>query len=320
MKINFHYVSNDTGWRLALKQTIDPVRHNPSLRPLVLIPGYGNNAFMFAYHPRDISMEEYMAEKGFEVWSLSLRGQEPSRREGGSREYNISDVATIDLPVAIDYILANNISGSEKVDIIGASLGGTFVFVYLTLMESRKVGSLVAIGSPLRWVEVHPLVAVMFCSPWLVETVKINHIRTFYRYALPVLTRAPYLLNMYIHPEIVDFSRPDMLARTVDNPSSRLNAEISRWLKTKDLIINGKNITKLMKNIENPLLCIYSNADGIVPGATAASVLDAVSSEVKTYFVTGDRDIHLGHADMFVSDYARPMVFRPIARWLLEQN
>ena len=153
-----------------LKQVWEPTAHDADLRPVVIIPGYGMNAHIFGYHPSDISLEEFLAQQGFEVWSLNMRGQDPSRcLRGGSKDYTMADIVTVDLPVA------------------------------------------------------------------------------------------------------------------------------------------------------NPVLCIPSNADGIVPIESAQSILMAVSSSVKDFFVAGNADIKMAHADMFISRYSRELVFEPVAEWLLKQ-
>ena len=320
MESRYHYVLNGSGWNLALKQTVDPRHHNKNLRPLAIIPGYGMNSYILGYHPRDLSMEEYLALQGFEVWSLNMRGQEPSRSVGGDNEYNIKDIVNEDLAVSVDYVLDKTRSRRKKVDLIGCSLGGTYAYLYPILVNEKKVGSIVGIGSPFRMENIHPLLKIAFSSPHLVGMIKLSHIRQLAGFVLPKLIRVPKLLSIYIHPEIVDISKPEELILTVEDPNRKLNKELAYWIKKQDLIIDGMNMTEMAADIKNPLLCVMSNADGIVNQETALSILKVASSKVKDSFVAGTDNIKMAHADMFISNYAGQMVFEPLAEWLIAQN
>lgn len=320
MQSTYHYVLNGTGWKLALKQTYDPLNYNPALRPLAIIPGYGMNAYILGYHPRDVSMEEYLAEQGFEVWSLNLRNQSPSCSVGGGIEYTIQEIVREDLATAVDCILEKTRSQCQKVDLIGCSLGGTYAYLYPIMVDPDKAGSLVGIGSPFRMQNIHPAFALITRSPRLLGMIKFSHTRILARYALPLVIKVPKLICIYLHPEIVDTRRPDLLCLAVEDPNRRLNTQLAHWIKQKDLIIDGENMTEAAAKIINPVLCVMSNADGIVNEETALCILDAVSSEVKDTFTAGNDSIKMAHADLFISNYARSMVFEPLAEWLLKQN
>ena len=102
-----HFTENVDGWSLHLKSTLAPERFRPATRPLVIVPGYGMNAFIFGYHPRGTSMERCLAEAGFEVWSVNLRRQGPTRRIAKDAEPpSLRSYAERDLTVAVDEILA----------------------------------------------------------------------------------------------------------------------------------------------------------------------------------------------------------------------
>ena len=316
MEQRYHFVDNGAGWKLALKQTYSRSLHKKNLRPVVIVPGYGMNAFIFGYHPRGLSMEEYLAQQGFEVWSVNLRAQDPSLREGGSRDYGFEDICLHDLPLAVDYIVANNHSRRRQVDLVGCSLGGTYVYAYTALLGADKVGSLVGMGAPLRWVDINPVLRAVFGCPSLMGLVRLKGTRTLARVGLPLVAKAPFLLSIYLHPDIVDLSDPAMLTRTVEDPNPRLNREIAQWVLDRDLTVAGRNLTQAMAAVKQPLLCLVSNADGIVPASTALSALDAAGSKVKDSHMAGTDTVKMAHADLFISDYAQEQVFKPLATWL----
>ena len=316
-----HYVPNGEGWLLALKQTYEPEGLERTRRPVAIIPGYGMNAFIFGYHPRGKSMEAYWAGKGFEVWSLNLRAQGNSKRLGGRRQYGFYDAAVTDLGVAFDYIVRNTETKAERLDGVGCSLGGTYLYANLACSrEKNLVGSVVAIGAPLEWVDVNPMVRSAFASPRVAGMLAIRGVRPFARLALPLLTRLPKLLHVYLHPAIVDISKMKEMIQTVENPDRMLNREIAEWVKRGYLVVRGINVTREVAKAKNPLLVVLSNADGIVPEATALSAYERMGSSIKEILRVGTEAVPVAHADLFVSDIAQQWVFEPLAQWLIARN
>jgi pimeloyl-ACP methyl ester carboxylesterase len=316
-----HFVHNGDGWLLGLKQTYEPRVLERSRRPVAIVPGYGMNAFIFGYHPRGKSMEAYWAGKGFEVWSMNLRAQGNSRHVGGRKQYGFYDAAVTDLGAAFDFIVRNTKTKAEQLDAVGCSLGGTYLYANLALSAEKNVlGSLVTIGAPLQWVQVNPMLKTAFASPRVAGMLAIRGVRPFARLAMPLLTRIPKLLHVYLHPEIVDTSRMNEMIQTVENPNRRLNREIAEWVKRGDLVVQGVNVTEAVANVKNPLLVVLSNADGIVPEATALSAHHLMGSSVKDILCVGTREVPVAHADLFVSDIAQEWVFEPLAQWLIAQN
>src|SRR5689334_3666131 len=158
MKTLEHFVPNDDGWHLSLFQSWDEERLVPGRRPVLIVPGYGMNSFIFSYHPHGHSLESYLVQAGFEVWRVDLRAQGKSVSVGGSDAFGLEDLAVTDLGAAIRAALGRSRTGADRVDIIGASLGGTIVFLHAALQKDNHLGSIVAMGSPVRWVDIHPAI------------------------------------------------------------------------------------------------------------------------------------------------------------------
>ncbi len=315
-----HFVSNGAGWELLARHCYDDQLLKPDLRPIAIVPGYGMNSFIFGWHPTGLSMEEYFTREGFEVWSLTMRGQSGTRRNGGTHDYGIADAALTDLGAMLDYIVENTKTTATKVDLIGCSLGGTYVYTHIAMRPSNRAGSVISIGGPLRWEAVHPALKIAFASPWLAGQVRFAGTRQLARYALPFLVKVPPIFNLYMHSELVDTSDPATLTKVVEDPNRFLNREIAEWVKTKDLLINGVNVSDALRTVKNPLLCVLANADGIVPPPTALSVLDYIGGDVKDVIVVGNDRLRFAHADLFISYLSQRMVFEPMAAWLKKQE
>jgi pimeloyl-ACP methyl ester carboxylesterase len=306
------------GWSLQVRRTLSPEHLDRGTRPLLIVPGYGMNNFIFGYHPRGTSLERCLAEGGFEVWSFNLRAQgasQPVKRSPGG--VSLHAYATIDLPATIDHVLAHTETRATDLTLIGASLGGTVSYGYLALHRRTPVKSLVTMGSPLRWEEAHPLIRVALASPKLAGAVKVRGARAALRGALPALLRVPPLLGFYMNPATIDMSRIGELTRTVEDPHPGINRDIALWLRSVDLHLGGVNVTEALAEQAMPLLVVLSNRDGMVPEATAMSATRAWGGRVDVLKV-GDRENWYAHANLFVADDARSLVFDPMIAWLRE--
>jgi pimeloyl-ACP methyl ester carboxylesterase len=317
--IRRHLIPNHDGWRLAVKQTLAPEKLRRDWRPVVIVPGYGMNAFIFGYHPRGRSMEAFLADSGFEVWSVNLRGQGDSERfdkyRGGGNGFR--DLALTDLSAAVRAILKLTETRSDRVDAIGCSLGATLVFIYAALTPDPRLGAIVCAGGALRLEEVHPAARVLGLVPDLIGLVPVTGIRPLARKVLPLLVRLPWLMSIYIHPQIIDMSKANELARTVESPNRELNREIARWIRDKDVILDGRNVTEeFAARVRVPLLSVVANGDGVVPPASALSAHERGRMEVRDVLEVGTQEVPIAHADLFVSDYSESWFFQPMTAWL----
>lgn len=310
------FVENGAGWRLALHRHIVPDRLVTGGRPLVIVPGFAMNSFIFSYHPRGPSLVEYLARRGHEVWTIDLRAQGACQRQGGHRWFGLADLGLTDLSVALEAVLRHSTLGADAVDAIGCSLGGTFVFMQAAWRPDAPIARLVNIGGPLRWERVHRLVRAAAAAPGVYAFVPLRGTRAIARRLLPIAARIPGALHLYLHPAICDLTDTDTLCRTVEDPAPRVNVEIARWIRRRDLFIDGRNLTADLARVDRPLLTIVANADGIVPPETVRSGHEAIGSSRRDLIVAGDAARPMAHADLFISDHAERAVFAPLADWL----
>src|SRR5690606_5415397 len=225
-------------WKIHLKRTWSPDHFDASLRPVVIVPGYGMNSFIFGFHPRGTSMERVLAEAGFEVWSANLRGQGPSRGVGRRPSPpSLRSYAEDDLRATVDEVVGLTRSDRDRVDLIGASLGGSIVYAHLALhRDAHKVGSVVTIGAPLQWNTLHPALRFAFSNPNLVGLVRFSGTQRLARTAFPVLAKVPGLMNLYMNAAHIDMSRATELTRTVSDPHPRVNKDIAKWIRDRNMV------------------------------------------------------------------------------------
>lgn len=317
LQVREQYVNTADGWSLRLRRTISPHHFDPDTQPLLIVPGYGMNSFIFSYHPRGTSMERCLAEGGYEVWALDLRGQghsKPDKVRAGVG--NLVNYATVDLPAAIDRVLGATKTTAHRLTLIGCSLGGSIAYGYLAHDKKPRVSRMIAMGAPLRWTEIHPLIRVAFSSPAIAGSFRMSGTRTLVRGAFPILERLPSLLALYMNSATIDTRCMNEMAETVEDPDPVVNRDIAVWMRDRDLKLRGVNVTEAMRKQTMPLLVVVSNQDGIVPESTATVAADVWGGDDVEILRVGDARNWYAHANLFLADDAPRLVFDPIIRWL----
>ena len=319
-------VDNRAGWRLALTRyrSKAPARsgrdgHAPKTRPVLIVPGYGMNSFIFSFHPTGPSMVECLAARGLEVWTVDLRGQGRSIRARGNHRYNLGDLAVDDLGAAIAHVLATTTTGATKLDLVGCSLGTALSFAHVAVVESAPVHAMVSMAGLVTWREAHPIVRFAFGSPRLAGMMRMKNTRRFARLALPVVARvAPSIMSVYINERSTDLSQAARMVQTVEDPHPVINREIAEWIRRGDLVVRGVNVSERLPAITQPFFCVVANDDGIVLPATSRHTFDVIGSTRKEILFVGDAEMPIGHADLFLCKGAQPRVFAPVADFLLD--
>lgn len=181
-------VDNRAGWRLAATRHAPP-NGEVRPRPVVIVPGYGMNSFIFGFHPGGPSLVEALASRGHEVWTVDFRGQGRSVRARGTNKYGLAELAIDDLGTVVKHVLANTLTGATAVDLLGCSLGAALAFAYVACVPETPVHALVSMGGLVTWKETHPLVRLAFGSPRIASMVRFSNTRRFARVALPVLAK-----------------------------------------------------------------------------------------------------------------------------------
>lgn len=312
-------VDNHAGWRLAMTRTPPAAGTTPAKRPVLIVPGYGMNSFIFGYHPGGPSLVECLAARGLEVWTVDLRGQGRSIRAKGTNKYGLAELAIDDLGAAIAHVVANSPLRAKTIDLIGCSLGTALAFAHVASVPTAPVHAIVSMAGLVTWKGAHPLVRVAFSSPRLVGLMRMRNTRQLVRFALPVVTKvAPSLLSVYVNHRSTDLSGYAKLVQTVEDPHPIINREIAQWIQRGDLVLRGVNVSQKLASLEHPFFCVVANDDGIVLPVTSRHTYDAIGSKVKRLLEVGDADQRIAHADLFLCHGAQERIFTPIADFLLE--
>jgi hypothetical protein len=73
VKTRYYCVTEDS-WKLHVIRTIQPSKLGSHLHPVILCPGLGSSgAYSFDLSP-SVSLADYLATHGWDVWTVELRG------------------------------------------------------------------------------------------------------------------------------------------------------------------------------------------------------------------------------------------------------
>ncbi|MEP7123516.1 MAG: alpha/beta fold hydrolase [Byssovorax sp.] len=111
--------------------------------PVLLIHGYGQNRY--AWHLPSRSFSNHLAQSGFDVFNLDLRGHGRSRHLGARRPNHITDFVREDVPAAVDEV--RRLSGNRPVFLVGHSLGGLIAYAAAGPLDGALAG-VATLGSP----------------------------------------------------------------------------------------------------------------------------------------------------------------------------
>ena len=317
LNVDRYLVDNRAGWRIAVTRYRSA--RDVKGRPVLIVPGYGMNSFIFSFHPTGPSMVECLAARGLEVWTIDLRGQGRSIRARGSHRYGMGDLAVEDIGAAITHVLAHTLTGAKKLDLVGCSLGTALSFAHVAVVADAPVHALVSMAGLVTWREAHPIVRFAFGSPKVAGLMRMKNTRRLARLALPVVSKlAPSLLSVYLNERSTDLSQAARMVQTVEDPHPVINREIAEWIRRGDLVIRGVNVSARLPDMTNPFLCVVANDDGIVLPATSRHTFDIIGSTHKEILFVGDAEMPIAHADLFLCKGAQPRIFAPVADFLLE--
>jgi len=137
------FVPTSDGAKLAISRYV-PATQRPDECPVVLCHGFGANRFNFDFDEQ-LSMARYLRGRGYDVFVMEMRGtglsSDPNKDGPSFRE-----VVELDLPAAIGHVLL--VTGAEKVNWVGHSLGGTVMYAALGGPLAAKVNTLTALAAP----------------------------------------------------------------------------------------------------------------------------------------------------------------------------
>jgi poly[(R)-3-hydroxyalkanoate] polymerase subunit PhaC len=292
----------------------------PTLAPVLLIHGYGQNRY--AFHLPSRSMVNHLARAGFDVFNVDLRGRGRSAHLGARRPRSVSEFIDEDVPTALAAI--RRLSGERPVFLIGHSLGGVVSYCVAVDRPSRVAG-VVTLGSPYHFT---------LGSRWLAGVAStflaLDRRMHLPNYAVPTrgygkfvraarrAVESPFYPLPFrgfhrgaIEPEVLE----QHMALAMETGSVATMRAMFAWaeeVRAQSERADGLfGYARRFESLDIPLLIIAGQFDDLAgPAAVKPAYLRSASSD-KTY-----RELPFGHVDLLVGREAPLTTWPLVESWL----
>ncbi len=318
-----HFVATEDGWRIALShyRSASATRRNHSV---LLCHGLGSNRLTFDLDPK-VSLARHLAERGYDVWGVDLRGAGLSEKPGlfNGRRYGWSfdDYLLRDVPAAIRHVLEH--SGAAKLHWIGLSMGGILLYAHLARGGSTDICSGVAIGSSLDYSrsksEFHSLLPMR----GLASKIPVIPLGPLVLLLAPLAGRIPNRLERFDYwpPNVEPHLARRLFAAGMHSISAPLLGQLATAFDPGGLRSQDGSIRYLegLSSAASPVLALAGDEDRQCPADAAETTLAALGSTEKNLLVFGRAQghaEHYGHFDLVLGRHAPEETWPAIDNWL----
>jgi choline dehydrogenase-like flavoprotein len=118
--------------------------HAGNKGPVILAPGYGNAARVFALPTNETSFVEYLAANGYDIWLFDYRSSPDI--EASRTQFTVDDIALKDYPAAVATVRRE--SGAESVQVLAHCVGSmSFVMALAGGLQDVRSGICSQLGA-----------------------------------------------------------------------------------------------------------------------------------------------------------------------------
>jgi lysosomal acid lipase/cholesteryl ester hydrolase len=329
-----------------------PERLDPGRLPVVLCHGVGSNSSIFNLS-NDLSLAQYLAERGWDVWNVNLRGAglstkplfhklrevvTPTIPELPKRfphvtiipeqfNWTMDDYALQDVPAIVELVLRS--TGHKRLIWVGHSMGG--VIMLMAVRHRPELGDHVAgtvlIGTSLTTQE--PLNDIM---------TEIKRDRQLLKFIYLIInTRLPTITTgaaENFEPDVLFYNRSNVTADAIRRMVILNTEDIAAGVidQLMDGLVCGRlrshdktmdySDPKALGGIRFPALLVAGRVDDVAPAAGVKHLYDALGSADRTMRVmsrTNGYSADYGHMDLLMGRNAPEEVYPYIAA-LIERH
>jgi polyhydroxyalkanoate synthase len=294
-----------------------------SLAPVILVHGFAQNRY--AWHLPERSFANHLADRGFDVFNVDLRGHGRSRELGSAAAAGVDDYIRGDLPALIDAVLA--MTGHAKVFLVGHSLGGLCAAAAAAL-DPERVAAVVTVGSPHALGEGHMLLGGLLRvlgrtlgrsqlwrgSDWRIPVDLVGRTLHLTRLAWES-KRAPLPIRAW-KPGTLSSREVASYVRSFDGASLGTADDLIQLALTGELPARtGPSYTSLIERSAVPLLAISGEEDLVANPRAVKPLFEKSIAHDKAYV-----KVSAGHSDLLIGNQAPEHVWPVVSRFLEERR
>ena len=297
------------------------VRHP---RPVILVHGLLVDSRFLDFG--NASLAGYLAEAGFDVWNVSLRGTGRSLNPlgWGRKPWNLDDIIKDDLPTVIEYV--RKAAGSADVWMVGYELGGALALAHAGTAPDPGVAGIVGIAAPMSFESPEQdgldILLRLDRQPMLRNALLSWNSSAVNR----ILFQLPGFRDVLYNPRNMD---PRVTQQLIDTLLIPVNPGVLEQLITaleKDEFVSADGAVsyrEALSRIRVPVLLIGGAADPLAPPEALRQLHTELASEERDLMIfwpDPEEDTPYGHFDLILGRKARKEVFPLIRKWLEVQD
>lgn len=288
-------------------------------QPILLVHGANVNQHNFT-SPRGSSMVDFFVDRGFDCWTVDLRGSRtsipPFERHRG--QITIDDYLNDDIPTMIQLIKQE--TGYARVHYCGHSMGGMLLYAYVAKYGAGDIASAVTLGAPLGFDDVPVrrsrfLIALLCLYPPFIGGVARDLIPLC---RLLHLRMGAFPMNMQNLAKGLDSS---YFYNMLEDPLPGVLKQLCHWTNTPGWRMDGGQLDMIeaLERLDVPLFALYAPRDPFVSVKRARAFFEALPTGDKRMVVCSKENGYqhdYNHCDLAFSREGAREVFAPIARWI----
>ncbi|QDV36865.1 alpha/beta fold hydrolase [Tautonia plasticadhaerens] len=337
------------GWTLVAHRFRPATGVRPGTMPVILCHGLSYNAQFWDISP-EVSLPNFLAERGWDVWVVNLRGSglsskwvakldaAPTMVVGGLirratnnkiaptgyatldpkfARWNLDDHINYDLPALVHLVRSH--TRAPEVAWVGHSMGGIIPLCHLARYQNPGIGRLVTVGSQVTMPD------GQLATQFLMELIALRNGQLAGQ-ILPeelLIDSKTSIDNMFFNQGHVSPQVYRALTHDgIDVPSIGLLQQYLVLAARKELLDAGKTLSyaSMLPNVQVPILVSCGASDQLAPPQVQQTIYERVGSTDKTLLPFGRAQgfaADAGHSDALVGLTSRQQVYPTIENWLL---
>ena len=348
--IKYYSTQTDDGITLALRR-YQPAHLSKNKEPVILCHGLSYN-LLFWDLGEEVSLARYLADAGYDVWSLSLRGAAPSSQPLNSSvrklarfqlgpqapktlrrrltdlkmlDWSVDQHIQYDVPAALRFVREQ--AKCEKVHWIGHSMGGMIMFAYMggnPENSVHEIRSFVSIAVPM--VMLHPLNDPL--NSLLKQEPALNIGSRIVGSSAPATLGAifcdldlPKDRLFYNSDNVDDSVLRALFQKAEEEISPRQWKQLFGMMRTEHFRSLDKKIdyTETLSRVEVPTYMLVGAVDNLSTAGDVRHVYRQLTVPDKQFRLFGRINSHsnnYGHNDIIIGRHAVEEVYPTILKWL----
>jgi pimeloyl-ACP methyl ester carboxylesterase len=291
--------------------------------PVMLLHGIASNHNVWDFGVPEYSYARHLAEQGYAVYSLDLRGRAGSDgpHTGRGKQWSIDDYLLCDLPTVVEYVIEQH--NTEKMHWVGHSMGGILGFFYQIRHKASNLQSLTTFATALNYT--YSTINHFRSLLDYISALQYYPLKTFYKPMIPFASLNTFWNRFLWNPENMD---PEIARKVLENMIEPI--AVNEWNQIK-LISAAEGMPRLSggfphraddRRITVPTLMLAGDRDWLCALDGVEWTIDQLSCERKL-IVFGKEygsSTSYGHMDLVCGKTAPKEVWPRATDWINKRD